>query len=969
MVFPTTPLKVTCELNLAGTWTDITGYCLQEGSPLTAYAITRGRADEITTVTPAQCTAKLNNTDGRFSPRNPTGPYYGSLVRNTPLRVSVPDTGTYLRLEDDQVSWAQTLSNASLNPAGDMELQIDLQPSSYVPCVLASKDNGSAQRSWNLQMNGDGTISFNWSHNGSGMLGAQSTAPLPLGRISLRVTYASATGTTTFYTSTTPINSSPSWTQLGNASALGSSSTIFASTTTLEVGYSAGVASVAVPFGLAAPGITGKIFGFRLYSGIAGTLEASPDFTTATAGGSSLTDAQGNSWTLAGTATFSNRSFRFYGECSSLPQTWDVTGHDVWTPVTAAGPLRRLQQASKPVLSPMRRFILNYPTEKSSLLQASSSDLNQSTIAYWPCEDGAGATSIASGIAVNSDGNTPPPMRISGSPVFQGTAGSLAPDSVFACSAQLPQVGTSTWIATVPAYNGVATADSLFWLMSIPSGGLPNGAILLEVDYTPGFSIQVQYLTSSGGSIELNVIISGTLGATFATTGLNGLAFWCGLTNISTGTPTPTFTTVQTGPAATTVTSTGATTAGGNIASFIVNPGGANLGTCEMGQFWVSGAGSASGTAAGVPSLSSINAVTNVLNAYTGETAAARVGRLCPENGVQARIVGYPAFSAVMGPQQIDTLANLLQECEDADRGVLYEPRQCLGIGYRTLASMCAQPAASGSPAFILDFNSPADEISPPLTPVDDDQFIRNDVTVSRSGGSSYEYQVTTGALSVNAPPAGAGPYSTSLTAYCQFDAQLPDIASWIANVGTADRERFPQLSIDLASTDAAMQTLLPSIRDADIGAWIALNNPPGAWLPPDQIRLLYWGITEHLGDFAWQMTLNGVPEAPYEVAVFDDAVYGRCDTDGSTLHASITSAATSMQVDTTNANSPLWTTAAADFPFSILVAGEQMTVTNVTGSSSPQTFTVTRSVNGVVKAQGTGAAVSLFYAPLAAMT
>ena len=44
------------------------------------------------------------------------------------------------------------------------------------------------------------------------------------------------------------------------------------------------------------------------------------------------------------------------------------------------------------------------------------------------------------------------------------------------------------------------------------------------------------------------------------------------------------------------------------------------------------------------------------------------------------------------------------------------------------------------------------------------------------------------------------------------------------------------------------------------------------------------------------------------------------------------------------------------------------MTVTNITGSSSPQTFTVTRSVNGVVKAQSAGVAVALWNTPVAAL-
>ncbi|PAN01002.1 hypothetical protein CJI59_13820 [Streptomyces sp. Alain-F2R5] len=49
-----------------------------------------------------------------------------------------------------------------------------------------------------------------------------------------------------------------------------------------------------------------------------------------------------------------------------------------------------------------------------------------------------------------------------------------------------------------------------------------------------------------------------------------------------------------------------------------------------------------------------------------------------------------------------------------------------------------------------------------------------------------------------------------------------------------------------------------------------------------------------------------------------------------------------------------------ADFPFDITVGGERMTVTSVSGTASPQTFTVVRSVNGVVKAHEAGADVRL---------
>jgi hypothetical protein len=97
-------------------------------------------------------------------------------------------------------------------------------------------------------------------------------------------------------------------------------------------------------------------------------------------------------------------------------------------------------------------------------------------------------------------------------------------------------------------------------------------------------------------------------------------------------------------------------------------------------------------------------------------------------------------------------------------------------------------------------------------------------------------------------------------------------------------------------------------------------------------------------------------------VAVLGDTLLSQVDTDGSTLSQTYPlGTETTIKVATTTSTSPLWTTAAGDFPFDINVGGERMTVTNITGGSSPQTFTVTRSVNGVVKAQTSGTDVRLF--------
>jgi hypothetical protein len=125
-------------------------------------------------------------------------------------------------------------------------------------------------------------------------------------------------------------------------------------------------------------------------------------------------------------------------------------------------------------------------------------------------------------------------------------------------------------------------------------------------------------------------------------------------------------------------------------------------------------------------------------------------------------------------------------------------------------------------------------------------------------------------------------------------------------------------------------------------------------------------GVTESLNAFELTEGYVCVPESPYRVGVYDDPVYGRYDTDGSQVVGTLSSSAVAFQVATTNPSSPLWTTSVGDFPFDIEVSpagssGERMTVTDITGSSSPQTFTVTRAVNGVSRGWPSGTDVRLF--------
>jgi hypothetical protein len=342
---------------------------------------------------------------------------------------------------------------------------------------------------------------------------------------------------------------------------------------------------------------------------------------------------------------------------------------------------------------------------------------------------------------------------------------------------------------------------------------------------------------------------------------------------------------------------------------------------------------------------------------YLGETAGRRIERLCSEQGVMFSGYGDLDDTQAMGYQSPATFLDLIREAADADLGQLFEERDALSLGYLPAASLYGQAAA-----VTLDYE--AYELAG-LEPVEDDQLLRNDVTVTRPGGSAARATVTTGPLSTAEPPDGAGTYDTSVEVNVESDDDLPGQASWRAHLGTIDQVRYPIIGVNLANpaftSDA---TLTADMSGLDIGGRLVVSNPP-PWIPPDDISQIVQGYTEFLSNFERTLQLNCSPSWPYDTAGFwgsSDLHVARYSSDGSTLNGAHTSTATSLSIATPAG--PRWITTAlmpGDFPFDIMIVGEQITVTAVSGTSSPQTFTVTRSVNGVVKALPAGSEVTLF--------
>ncbi|WML79189.1 hypothetical protein [Streptomyces sp. VNUA74] len=913
----------TVELKVGGTWTDITSYVRYQDM----INIRRGLSAEASQLSVASCTMTLDNRDGRFSPRNPNGAYYGQIGRNTSICVSLDGGDPYLRCPGGVPDYASTPDAPSLGITGDLDVRVEVALDDFPPDSITELVGkwDAGQTSWVLAVDSGGQDPFLlWSENGSNSLVRASVPPLPAyagGRIGIRVTLDVNNGagghTLKFYTA--PSVSGP-WTQLGADVTVAGTTSIYDSTAALKVGNT----QAGSPYA----GLAGRVYAVELRDGIDGAVVASPDFTVQSPGATSFVDGAGLIWTLNGDATISSRRTRFIGEVSSWPVEWDVSGKDVVTRIEASGVLRRLTQSESPLRSPMYRDYTN--PERSGL------------VAYWPMEEASGASSFASGFAEH------PVMTFTGTPT-------LSTVDDWKGSEALPTLQNAIATAAVPAYSDTGEA-ALRFLLKAPASGVVAETSLLSLA-TTGTSKRWEISINTGGSLKV-LAYDGegneVLGAPYVNFSVNGelnnvlleltqdgadvdyrlnLADYTGVTQISQAAPSLEWSGTLSGHTL------------GLISRVTVGKTG-GLGDLSVGHLVIA---------------NDLTAYTNTASAcvgWRGENPSNRLRRLVEdEEGIPLQVIshGTSGNTVTMGVQRLKDLVDLVRECGDTDLGILFEPRNEIGFAYRSRLSLYNQ-----EPRLTLDYAG--HQLAAAPTPVDDDRYTRNDITVTRENGSFAKAVLESGTLSVLPPPDGVSRYDENVTVSLGTDAQLPDQASWRLHLGTIDEARYPQVSLNLRhSTFTSSVDLMDAALELDVGDRIVITNPPG-WLPPDQINLLVIGFTETLGVLERDIVVSCVPESAYHVAFVEGDDYGRADTDGSSLVSAANSTTTTLSV-ATQVGSAVWINSAAhasDFPFDVRIGGEVMTVSAVTGTSSPQTFTVTRAVNGVVKAHDAGADIRL---------
>ncbi len=929
MSFPEEVLPVKVELNL-GDWVNVT-------SDLTyrrKISISRGRADESNQVDRSTCDFELKNPSGDYSPRNPNGQYYGTLGRNTPVRISLPGEGYISLVSADVVS---TPDAAALDITGDLDVRIELQRDDWFTagCDLIGKYEPTGnQRSWAFYFSNTGSVNgylgFAHTPTGSAAVQSLSTVPIPFpntGRMALRCTIDVNNGsggyTLTFYWSD---SIDGTWNVLGDPVVIAGTTSIYNSTAPIKMGDS----PVSAGWGGPNPG---RIYAMQLRDGINGTVVSSFDGTNLTAGSSTFNDDQGQTWTLSGSASLEDRNYRFHGEVASWPQRWDVTGTDVAIPVQASGLLRRLGATSEPAGSPWKRTIIKqYP----------------SLVGYWPLEDLQNSGVVAGGIPGCDPGT------INVYEEFNYSTVQFASNSDFECSNALPSMNNSAVQMSVP-FHTTPTEYQLRWLtVHPPLGGedsTQNG--LIRFEFTGGtirsVSFRYSYFTGELGlsvydvdSFEIlnnygitNWNAPGTKGLyTIELTQSGGDITWA-LAYLQPGAPTGPF-------------------VNGTMS-------GETLGRCTGVRlnYSLGHTDTAVGHVTVQTDVTSLYDFSTQLNAWRGETAGNRISRICSEESIAFQSRGNLADTVVLGAQPTSgTVLDVIRDAVDPDLGMLYEPLDMFGLGYRTRTSLLNQ-----SPQIQTAYTDST--LSEPPEPADDDQSTVNDVTANRVRGSSSRAQVLSGPLSVQEPPSGVGRYAAGVSVNVNHDGQLPDQAAWRLRLGTDNNPRYPRLAFDMARSQIASNSAFSAaIAGAMVGDLIRITDPP-SWLPPKNIDQIIEGWVEVMNNFEWRFSFNCSPGTTQLSAQYHntngDPINGytwRYQPTATLLGEALDTTETGVDINV--ADDQLWTTTSGDYPFDIEINGERMTVTACTGSSSPQTLTVTRSVNGVVKSHSVGASVQL---------
>lgn len=820
--------------------------------------VKRGRPDESGSVTPTECRFSLNNRNGKYSLRNPFSPLAGLINRNSPVRIRFPglpehtpssvrstsggigDFVTTLDVDKPEGTEAgdmliayqctERANNNTTTPTGGgwRELLIDNQ----IP-VSGEGSTAGIRVWWKVATNTEPST-YTFTHEATGnenfiviIAAVRDVEPDSIPVFST-TTYADRDSAVTDVV--TPSTMPP-----------GSESTELRFVRGEPASFDPGSVWTA-PTGFTKNEDLADINGFLTATLASRTHDDRPPeptgFHTFTVDNPSggVRGFAGIHATTINIASAENPQVRAAVEVADWPTRWEWSGSDVWSPVQASGITRRLSR------QPALKGTIERAVERLSDLAEETSSADP--VAYWPMNDGTDATQMAGrgraqplniGSEIQpgrvdgplGDGDTAEMKIDSGSRRISGPLPALSFDAEinvhweFSCWVKIEQSGFG---GTTAIYDLSTSGDAARWRVSastttVTAEGFDDDGVSTGLSTTVSTNILdgawhlvwLKVRQRTAASVGLNLVVDNDVDNQGNNSGLDNA-----------GVPE-------------------------SIAFLTTSASSIDSKSVSHAVLWRARTGRFTGTE-----------VFNAGLGFRNELPTERVARLSQEESVPCKVIGTSSAASFMGPQSMSSLLSLLTECEIADGGVLFEPRD-FGLKFRSLTTMYNQV-----PVAEFTYNAKS-EVVTPFDPVDDDQSLRNDITASRPGGSSARAVLVSGPLSIRLPPNGAGVYDDDFTVNVQSDNQLPNYANWQLFLGTLDETRFPVITFDLFGLfEFGKIELLENAAAMDVSQRFTIDNLP-PWVTGMLIDQLVFGFDETITEFAWEVTTNNVPASPFD--------------------------------------------------------------------------------------------------------
>lgn len=586
---------------------------------------------------------------------------------------------------------------------------------------------------------------------------------------------------------------------------------------------------------------------------------------------------------------------RFRGEISRLRPTRDLSGNDKRVYVDCAGMLRRILGRTKPLKSPMYRAIAaTSPTD------------------WWSLEAGdkRAVTSV--------------PNRITGRPALTAQPASTGTHSLSGAvggatvgppgaPAAIDLSGGGQLLADLPAYVDSGITSSTSWTFEI------SFRIDTPIDSTPGPAGQVvrfNFATNSilgiyFGETPTEVITEITDASTFDSNTSFATAYDDGawhhlLLTMDAGTGTTT--TYHLFIDGTEVMlRTDVAVVFGQPTQIVLAPTG-DMSALSHAIIY---------HGANIPS--DMDYVLDAHYGHAGETTGERLTRVLGEEGIPFTIEGLEGSTLLLGPQPTAALGEVLKSTVDANRGMLYEPRDAMELVYRTFMD-----TANNYPKLRLSW---ADhEPYGNIMPSDDDFDLANIIEAQRpEGGDPQTFTIsdhdgfwhwTTQDPEDDAD--GVGPREgPGVSANVETDDEALHLAAWEAHVRSWREPRYPSISVHLQRADMSAAQVLAAAT-MQLGDRVEVYDLPQD-MPAGPILSMVMGEEETIDQFERVIEWNTVPALTREVEVVESC--------GSALVVAIDADDTALRLATTLGRE--WST--SDEPYYVQVNGDVMTVTAIT--------------------------------------